>query len=140
MACSITVGVNSWVTIAEADAYFEARYNATAWAGLAEANKCVLLRHAYAWIQQQAMFSIPAASTAQIVKQAQFETAWYIYNYFSQHEKRRALYMQGVRDFQISKFRERLDMPQFPAWIADMLEDFLEDIGGQFPKVERDFE
>lgn len=140
MACSITVGVNSWVTIAEADAYFEVRYGASAWAGLAVANKCVLLRHAYAWIQQQSMFSIPPGATSEIVKQAQYETAWYIYNYFANHEKRRALYTQGVRDFEISKFSEKLEMPAFPIWIADTLDDYVVSVGGKFPKVERDFE
>jgi len=140
VACTITVGVNSWVTIADADAYFEARYNTTAWAGLTNANKCTLLRHSYAWIQQQRQFNISANSVLEVVNQAQFEAAWYIYNYFSSHEKRRALYTQGVRNFRVSDFSEKLEMPEFPAWIADMLDDFLTNIGGQFPYVQRAFE
>ncbi len=137
---TITVGTNSWVTIAEADIYFESRYGASAWAGLSTANKTSLLITAYNWINSQIQFTIAASATAAVVKNAQCESAWYIYSYWTEHEDRRALYTQGVREFDISKFSEKLELPEFPAWISDMLDGYLTDAGGTFPLYNRDFE
>ncbi len=138
MAPVLTVGSNSWVTLAYANSYFEVNYDA--WFTLTTQQRINLLIRAYRWINQQTFFSIPAASTNIAVKQAQCETAWYIYNYYADHEKRRALYNQGVTRFQISKFSETLQGAKFPDFIKDMLEDFLTGVGGKFPIIEREFE
>ena len=135
---ALTVGTNSWVTVAEADTYFLNRYGASGWAGFSIANKEILLISAYNWIQQQAIFSISASSTSAKVKQAQYEAAWFLYNYMSSMEERRALYAQGVRSFHISKFSESLQAPEFPVFIATILEDSLTSAGGTFPTVSRD--
>lgn len=139
---AIVVGVNSWVTLIEADAYFAYKWEATEWndGTLSPAQKESLLISAYRWINQQTYFSIPPASTANIVKEAQCEAAWYIYKYWSQHQDRRALFNMGVERFTISKFSESLRGVQFPEFIADMLDDFVTTKGGTFPFVERDFE
>ena len=136
---ALTVGTNSWVTVAEADAYFADHFGRSAWAGLANSVKEQLLISAYRWIQQQAIFSISPTSTADAVKQAQYETAWYIYKYFDNHEDRRALITQGVKRFQISKFEEELEEAGFPKFIKDILKDSL--VGrSRFPLVSRTFE
>lgn len=137
---ALVVGTNSWATVAEADTYFSEKYGASAWAGLANAEKESLLISAYRWIQQQAIFSISPSSTSAVVKQAQFETAWYIYNFWAEHEKRRALYVQGVTKFKISSFSEDLQGAGFPDFIKDILEDSLVGVGGYFPEITRDFD
>jgi len=136
----ITVGVNSWCTIAFADDYFDSKYGAAAWSPLTDAQKTTLLIHAYNWINQQPSLGISPADTSTIVKQAQCETAWYIYKFFASHEKRRALFIQGVTKFKISQFSEDLQGAGFPLFISGMLDDYLTEIGGTFPVVEREFE
>lgn len=136
----LTVGVNSWVTVAEADSYFEAKYGAAGWTAFTADEKKQLLISAFRWIRSQTIFSIPASSTAQTVKDAQCEAAWFIYKYWTGLEDRRALYASGVRDFEISKFSETLEAQEFPAFIKDLLDGFTVSEGGAFPVVDRDFE
>lgn len=137
---ALSVGTNSWVTVAEADAYFSEKFGASVWAALLNATKEQLLISAYRWIQSQTMFTIEATSTAEKVKQAQYETAWYMYKYWDQHEDRRALIAQGVTDFKISEFEETLSEVKFPGFISDLLEDFITGGGFSFPVVNRTFE
>lgn len=135
---ALTVGVNSWVTVVEADAYFSERWGASEWSTLTNNQKEQLLITAYRWIQAQAGYTISAAATADKVKQAQYEAAWYLYRYYESHEERRALYAQGVREFEISKFTEKLERPEFPQDIAELLEDYADSLGGSFPMFNRD--
>ena len=137
---ALTVGTNSWVTVAEADTFFSEKWTASAWASLSDSEKESLLISAYRWIQQQLFFSISPASTADIVKQAQMEAAWYMYNFWVEHEKRRALYIQGVTKFKISKFSEDLQGVQFPEFIKAMLDDYIVNLGGKFPIISRTFD
>ncbi len=140
MAIVLTVGVNSWVTLAESNAWFEARWNSSAtWAALSDDQKKQLLITAFRWIFYTSRFDIPASSTQENVKVAQMELAWWIYNYFDENEDRRALYDQGVRDFKLSKWEEELDKAGFPSSIEDILADELINIGGVFPTVSRNF-
>lgn len=139
---ALVVGTNSWATVAEADDYFSTKYGAASiWGPLdTTTEKEPLLISAYNWIQQQSKFSISPTETADIVKQAQYETAWYIYNYKTAHDKRNALYSSGVREFDISKWGEKLEMPVFPVDISDMLGDYLTDVGGVFVTASRTFD
>lgn len=134
---ALTVGTNSWVTVTEANDYFLTSYGRSVWASLSNSEKETLLISAYNWIQQQSIFSISATSTDSAVKQGQYETSWYIYSYWNQTEDRRALYAQGVREFKISKFSEKLEPPEFPQHIIDILEDFLINLGGGFSTWDR---
>lgn len=131
------VGTNSWVTIAEANTYFTNKYGASAWAGLSDTVKTQLLITAYRWMKALPDVSIPDSSTSTTVKNAQCEVAWYIYNFYADHEKRQALHTQGVRSFTLSKFSETLDAPSFPQWIKDMLGDFISGGNNAFPRVQR---
>jgi hypothetical protein len=136
----LVVGTNSWVSVAEADIYFADRWNTSSWAGLSNTQKEQLLITAYRWIQGSNLFSIAPSSTSEAVKQAQMELAWYIYNYMNETEKRRALYAQGVREFQLSKWEETLEESGFPDFIKDILADSLSGLGGYFPTASRDFD
>jgi len=136
----LVVGTNSWVTVAEADTYMADRWNSSAWLTLTNTQKEQLLITSYRWIQAQPQFSIPASSTLAVVKNAQIELAWYIYSFFDETEKRRALYTQGVRRFKLSKWEEELEEGGFPDFINDILADELIGLGGYFPTVQRTFE
>lgn len=134
---SLTVGTNSWVTVAEADTYFADSFGRSAWSGLSNAVKEQLLITSYRWIQQQRLFTIPATSTEEIVKQAQMELAWFVYNYKADYDKRSALYDGGVRKFKIEQFEEELAENSFPSEIQDMLSDYITKGSGSFPKISR---
>lgn len=137
---ALTVGTNSWITRADADTYFSEKYGAGAWATLTDSVKDQLLISAFRWIQQQSKFTIPASSTAEIVKQAQCEAAWFIYNYWTEYTKRQALTASGVKSFKISNFSETLELPTFPIFIGDMLDGFVTSQGGVFPTVSRELD
>lgn len=137
---ALIVGTNSWVTVAEADTYFATKWGASAWATLPNASKESLLITAYNWIQAQSMFTIAPSATDQYIKNAQFETAWYVYKFFDEHEKRRALIASGVTRFQISEFEEDLDRAGFPEFISDMLKDSITGGTGTFPVASRPFD
>ena len=136
---AIIIGTNSWCTIVYSNTYFSEKWNTSDWATLTDNQKTQLLIHAYRWINQQSSLSISPAETEDIVKQAQCELAWYIYNYMPEHEKRRSLYIQGVTQFRISAFSESLKGAEFPGFILDMLEDYLTSVGGKFPYIEREY-
>ncbi len=140
MAPVVVVGVNSWCTIAEADAYFEAKFGASAWSPLSVSQKTQLLITACRWIRQQSQFSVELSSTAELVKHAQLEAAWFVFQWFDEYEKRRALTSSGVRAWKALDASETLEAVGFPAFIADMLSDFTTGVGGVIASVHRDME
>ena len=71
----------SWITTAEADAYFLYKWNASVlWNGLTSPEKEQLLVSAYRWINQ--LYTLSITSVTDKVKNAQCETAWYIYKFW----------------------------------------------------------
>jgi hypothetical protein len=136
----LTVGVNSWVTVAEADTYFESKFGAGVWSTLTSDVKKQLLITAYTWIQSQTTFSISPSATATKVKVAQCEAAWFIYNNWTSYEKRRTLISSGVKSFDIGNYSEDLSNSDFPKFISDILIDFVARLGGTFPTVNRDID
>lgn len=138
MAIVVTVGSNSWITRAEADAYLEEKWGASAWASLSATEKDQLIITAYRWINQQPNLSIPAASTLLIVKNAQCEAAWFVYKYWAGFEQRRALIVSGVKEFEVSNFTETLEKVAFPDFISGMLIEFTTGEGGYFPTAKRE--
>lgn len=135
---TLTVGTNSWVSVAEADTYLDEKFSAGNWATLAYEAKEQLLITSYRWINAQRV-NIPASSTESNVKYAQIELAWYCYGHLTSHEKRRALYAQGVRDFKLSKFEEKLEKGGIPDFILDLIKEELTGYGGRFPVASRTF-
>ena len=133
----IIVGTNSWVTIAEADDYLENKIGASDWAGLTDANKTTYLISAFRYIRQK--YNIPVASVLQVVKEAQIETAWWMYTFWLDYEKRRNLYSAGVTQFKISKFEEWLQKATTPQFLDDLIGEF-KDTGMRFPLIEREYD
>ena len=105
---ALTVGVNSWVTRAEADAYFDDRIDSDPWTSLSVENKDKYLITAYNWIKFDPMFVAPAGSTSQAVKNGQCEAALFLINYSLEYERRGALIASGVKKFQYSRWTENL--------------------------------
>jgi len=123
---AVTPGTNSWVTIAESDAYLVQKIGAGAWAGLADADKEPYLVTAFRALYYNKNYTIPITSTADAVKAAQIETAWFYYLYYTAVDKRAMLYSSGVREFQISKFMEKLEQGTYIPWITEgMLKDYV---------------
>jgi hypothetical protein len=135
---AIIVGTNSWVTIAEANDYIFWRYGASAWATLSDADKEALLRTAYNLLRMQSGYTISPTSTAQEVKNAQCETAWFWYQHGEEWDKRSALYAGGVRSFSVMSWSESLAAPDLPPFIKNMIKDFYTS-GNYKPTVSRSY-
>jgi hypothetical protein len=137
---SLTVGANSWVTLSEANSYFDGSFLAyDGWNALTDSVKERLLISAYRWINQQSILSIPAASTSQKVKDAQCEAAWYLYSYGDEGAKRESLIAQGVTEFKLVDWQEKLAAYNFPESIKDLLGDFYVGKGGYKVTFEREY-
>lgn len=125
---AIVVGTNSWVTIVEADTYMSEKWNAAStWAALSNEEKEQLLITSYRWINSDDRYEIGADEDSDGVKYAQIETAWYIYQYNDEIEKRMALQAQGVQDFDVSKFSESYKIgvgSRLPDFVGGLLDDF----------------
>jgi hypothetical protein len=133
---ALVVGTNSWVTVAEADAYLAEKFGADAWTSLANSIKEQCLITAYRWINSLSQYLI--SSVTDPLKYAQIELAWYIYNYYDSHQEREALFAQGVEDFTLSKWKEKLKGVRLPKNVEDLLEDFDVGLGGYFPAMSRE--
>jgi hypothetical protein len=140
MALTLTVGTNSYVTLAEANDYMEEKWTASAtWATLSDDTKKQLLISAYRWMRRDPNYSLSATVTT-ARQYAQIELAWYMYEYWDEHEERDALHSQGVRDFTLSKWKEKLEQSELPTIVRDLLDDDLLNAGGYFVTVEREYE
>lgn len=135
----MTVGVNSWVTIPEANLYLSEKFGAEEWSALSDNTKTKCLVTAFWWIYTYPGVNIPKSSTNERVKVAQIELAWWIYQYYEEFDKREALISSGVTRFTLSKWSENLGKADLPEFIKDLL-PVLEDLGGVFPTFNRDLE
>jgi hypothetical protein len=135
----MTVGIDSWVTLSEANNYFVNKWGASAWAPLIILQKEQLLISAYRWMKSISGLSIADSSTDPKVKNAQIELSWYIYNFSEDHFKHQALDAQGVKSFSIMSYSETLQGAQFPQYILDTLDAFVTNSGGKIITVHRDF-
>jgi hypothetical protein len=136
MALTLTIGTNTWVTLAQANNYFEGKWNAGAWTGLSDTQKKQLLISAYEWISGEPDYVISGITNK--LRKAQMELAWFIYNNDSTYEKHEALWASGVRDFDVSKFSETLEEPSLPIKVKNLLKDYDYGSGGYVPLQERD--
>jgi hypothetical protein len=128
---ALEVGVETYATVQEADAYITANYISTsslrtAWTALEEADKEALLRSAMPYIEalplrgrkytygQTLMFprvlpkNVPLAVVPQRVKWAQIELAGLLVDSSTsqEFEQRSALQRQGVKEFQLGTLKE----------------------------------
>lgn len=136
---SITVGTNSWVTLAEANSFLGERYGASVWASLSDSDKESLLITAFWKIYGSKSFSVSQSSTDEKVKAAQIITALYIYENNSAIKKRLALQAQGVKSFSISKFSETLSEG---SWLSMEAKDLLDEYSTfeMFATIERELD
>jgi len=140
MAATVIVGTNSWVTTTEADDYLEEKFGADAWAGLSATIKAQCIITAFWWIFNYPFVNIPKSSTNESVKNAQIELAWWIYNYYKSYEKRGALIASGVKEFDLSKWSEKLHEQDLPQVVLNLLDGELIGKGGYFPTVSRELD
>lgn len=132
----LTIGTNSFVTLTEANDYLSEKFGADNWFTLSLANREKLLVTAFRWLVS---IGVSKTSTAEMVKWAQIELAWWIYQYIDEMENREALYAGGVRSFTLSKWSERLEKSELPERIKNMIVDDI-GYGGYFPDYNRELE
>lgn len=125
---AIVVGVNSWVTIAEADAYLTSKAGAENWFALADAagpgedSKETFLVSAYYWLLYDSGFGLTPENTDDYVKKAQIEAALFLLSYRVDYENRAAKIAGGVERFKNSKWEEDLGIVSKPSSVLDPLE------------------
>lgn len=120
MTVTITVGVNSWLTLAEAETYFASRINSTPWTSLAsDDEKSKYLISAYNWIFYDPAFSAPASSALVAVKNGQCEAALFLITYASDFAEREAKIASGIKSFSYSKWSENLSEVKKPTSVSN---------------------
>ena len=112
---SITVGTDSWISLADAETFFASHIGATPWDALLDNDKEKYLKTAYRWIYYDSAFSAPAASSETAVKYGQCEAALFLINYYSEYDKHEAMTAMGIKSFQYSKRSEDLTEVKKPA-------------------------
>lgn len=132
------VGTNSWITIADANIYFNDIWDGSFWSSRSILEKQRLLITACKWILSSG-YSISMTSTSQKVKDAQCELAKEVYNTYNEYKKRQTLYASGVRSFNFNGWSESLARQELPLAVQDLLEDFATGQGGKFFELKRDY-
>jgi len=117
---SITVGTNSWITLADAEIYFSTRIGVTEWDALAtDEIKEKYLITAYNWIYYDSAFNVPATSTETAVKYGQCEAALFLVSYYTDMDKHDALIASGVNRFKYGEREEDLGSITKPKSVID---------------------
>lgn len=135
----MTVGVDTWVTLAEANAYLTYRMGAGAWFALSDdstpgaTSKTLLLVNAFNGIRSALGFNVPQVTDDPNVKTAQIECAYYLLNYFGEVEARDVAQAAGLASFEFSKRKETFtgESPRLPYFVTAYLADY-SNIGGSF--------
>lgn len=135
----LNVGVNSWVTLIEANEYFSTKWGAAStWAALTDNEKESLLITAYNQLKGKANLDLPDTTEDVKLKQAQYEYSWYLYNNSDSKEKREALISQGVTEFKTLDFQEKYGtLADLPPEVENLLDDYILNQGGAFVEVNR---
>jgi len=125
MACTITVGTNSWVTMTEANTFFEGRIKSSDyWTASADDNIPALIT-AYKWLQA-GKYAFPA-TIVQAIKDAQCEMALFLLQHQSDLDLRVGLQVQGVIAAGVVKEKYRNNkytaLP-IPPIVEQLLEDY----------------
>jgi len=126
----MTVGIDSWVTIAQADAYFSTRFGASWWAPLVNAEKEALLVTAFNWLLYDAAFELSPETDSQDVRVAQMEAAYFLHDHQAEYEGRAANLAGGVTSVSASKWSESYGTLQKPELVLAALKRAGVYIGG----------
>lgn len=135
----MTLNVDTWVTISEANSYLNTKWGAQSWASLSQSDKEKLLISAFRWINSLSDYSIAATCTEAKVKYAQIECAWIIYTAWDDYQKRQDLYQSGVRSFNFDGWQESLVKPDLPFLVKELLSGFVTGSGGRIIEMKRDY-
>ena len=124
---SLDISVNSWATVAEADAYFSDRPGSAVWFALDSTpatpggdSKEGFLITAFYWLIDDA-FGLTIASSSVLVKRAQLEAALFLLNYSKDYYNRQALEAGGVTSFMASRWTENLSKVIKPGNVTNIL-------------------
>ncbi len=129
---ALTIGANSWASVAEADTFLADRIDAEAWFLLAASGaagvrtKESLLVSAFHWLTGSPQLSMPGSSTDDNVKNAQIEAAWFLQEYYEEMKDRRAALATGVESLRMSRRTENLSIRNLgiPGYILGMLASY----------------
>jgi hypothetical protein len=140
MAVTIVVGTNSWVTEAEANAYFEARVKAGEyWVNNAADNKPALVT-AYKWLMSGKYSLAASISAEQPIKDAQCEMALFLLQHQPDLDLRMGLQAQGVIAAGVVKERYKddntVEMP-IPPVLQQLLQGYDTDRAVYLVNLER---
>lgn len=120
---ALTVGENSWVTVAEADTYFSSRLGSSEhWCSGAEKETALIT--AYNQLNGCGLFSFPA-DVAQVMKNAQCEQALFLLIHVEDIDRRKGLQAQGVTAAGIVKETYKGEIDEIP--ICVNAKNFLKD-------------
>ena len=127
---ALTVGTNSWVSVAEADIFLTDKIDAEEWFVLSASgaagvrSKGSLLVSAFHWLSGSPQLSIPSSCADLNVKNAQIEAAWFLHEYYRELKDRRAARASGLKSMRMSRRSETLGAPSIPDYILGMLRDY----------------
>ncbi len=112
---AVEVGVNSWITVSEADDYLENNMDSEEWFELVESgkkgsmDKSNILVTAYRELMSSQLVEISADNTDINVKNAQAEMAIFLLKYYTEIFDRRASIASGLSSLTSSKIKEEFD-------------------------------
>ena len=130
---ALTVGVNSWVDVDDANAYLIDIPGASDWFALRvepaegryEESRSSFLVLAFRVLSNHAMLaSIPADSTDSNIIQAQIEMALFLLKYKDEYFKREALIASGVKNFTMGRWTETLGEVTLPSNVLSLLKSY----------------
>lgn len=118
----MTVGVDSWVTLAQAGTYFSTRAGGSAWAALAsDAERESLLVTAFFWILYDGRYALAPETDSAAVRHAQLEAAYFLMGYREEYERRQALSAAGVTSVGTRVWNETIGAVGKPASVTGAL-------------------
>ena len=97
----LIVGLNSWASQAEADAYLADRLNAAEWTAADSATKDQALVTAWNYLTSHPGYSLSAGTGTQAMKDAQCEQALFLLKNIDELEDRMAMISQGIERVQL---------------------------------------
>lgn len=122
---ALNVGVNSWVTLIEAEAYFDTRWGEEAvnWLAQSDGEKEKTLVTAFNWLMTDPNYSLTATDTSQLLKNAQCEAALFLFESYTEYRRRENIIASGITEFQYGKnWKEKLSKITKPPAVTDFLD------------------
>jgi hypothetical protein len=134
---TITVGTNSWITLADAETFFGSRFASSEY-WCSGVDKTGALITAYHWLANNPNFTFPTTAT-QAMKDAQCEMALFLLQHQPDIDLRMGLQAQGVIEAGIvkEKYARKSGLP-IPPVVMALLDSLRGDSPIKMVNVERD--